>query len=184
MKQDQLKFQAKLNDIVSQIEEKRTYINECLGISSIEGNVGTMKHTNTNRSTISTAALGIATASGQTDELGTKANDEDETMAKDPFQDSIRLLNEETSKLEGVMNNLLGFYGTDSSNYNALQRPGETTNHSTSTDVDIMSDYHLSLSESITKGQGNNSKFCLASRIAQENGEEIQIYEKETDGMI
>ncbi|KAL7442723.1 hypothetical protein ACHAXH_005256 [Discostella pseudostelligera] len=201
MRIEHLEFRLHVKNIVAQIKEKRKYVSQCLGISlddnddnMMMGNITTIDR----RSPISTT-MGVA--SNSKEGVGTVDSEADTdditttTIEKDPFQESIRLLKQETRVMEKVMNDLLGLHddrsGGDSreslsqslSSFRELEYSTtrqqhdvtgceiDTNSYTSNNNVDIVSD-NLS-------SESDNEKYLFASRVLQEDGEEIEIYEKD-----
>ena len=124
-------------------------------------------------------------------------------IENDPFQESIQLLKQETSVMEEALNYLLdvrdgnlsemlsSLRGPDNNSRSSWQRRygGEAdtgTIIDANNDVDIVNDYPSSKlavavsSKSVMRdGETTDAMYVLASRVMQEDGEEIEIYEKD-----
>ena len=204
MRLDHLRFQLQLKKIVRQINEKRNYISACLGISLGDNNAAnTTSGVSRNPALSMTAKARNITKEGEVNEKASDIDDDNDvkTIDKDPFQESIRLLKQEASTMENAMNNLLGLNGGNlSAMFSSLRerdysRSLEILQHAgvdgcaADTNVDIVNGDPSSESasmlstESVTSND-KNAKYLLASRVLQEDGEEIEIYEKDMRGNL
>jgi hypothetical protein len=197
MRIEHLEFRLHVKNIVAQIKEKRKYVSQCLGISlddnddnMMMGNITTIDRRSPISTTMGVAKEGVGTVDSEADidDISTT------TIEKNPFQESIRLLKQETRVMEKVMNDLLGLHddrsGGDSREslsqslsssreleYSTTRQPHDVTggeidtnSYTSNNNVDNVSDNPSS--------ESDNEKYLFASRVLQEDGEEIEIYEK------
>jgi len=198
MRIEHLEFRLHVKNIVAQIKEKRKYVSQCLGISFDDNDDNMMMGNNTTidrRSPISTT-MGLASnpKEGAVDSEGDN-DDITSTIEKDPFQESIRLLKQETRVMEKVMNDLLGLHddisGGDSreslsQSLSSFREPEYSTTRQqhdgTGGEIDtssFASNNNVDIVNDVPSSDSDNGKYLIASRVLQEDGEEIEIYEKD-----
>ena len=180
MNQDEKIFQQRIQVLYAQLVEKRRNVSKLLGIilptvaveEDNNDNDNSMQQTNNNNSGIDgeTSEKKIDSTSNSTDskegggEADTKStSNNNNNNSVDPFRDAILLLRNETSKLEQRMFAL-------QQRQDQMMKSGEEDE-----EVDILSDDNPPPPR---VANGGGATYQLASKIVQEGGEEITIYEK------
>ena len=184
MNQDEKIFQQRIQVLYAQLVEKRRNVSKLLGIilptvaveEDNNDNDNSMQQTNNNNSGIDgeTSEKKIDSTSNSTDskegggEADTKStSNNNNNNSVDPFRDAILLLRNETSKLEQRMFAL-------QQRQDQMAKAGEEEE-----EVDILSDDNPPRTPMLLGANGGGgATYQLASKIVQEGGEEITIYEK------
>ena len=184
MNQDEKIFQQRIQVLYAQLVEKRRNVSKLLGIilptvaveEDNNDNDNSMQQTNNNNSGIDgeTSEKKIDSTSNSTDskegggEADTKStSNNNNNNSVDPFRDAILLLRNETSKLEQRMFAL-------QQRQDQMAKAGEEEE-----EVDILNDDNPPRTPMLLGANGGGgATYQLASKIVQEGGEEITIYEK------
>ena len=184
MNQDEKIFQQRIQVLYAQLVEKRRNVSKLLGIilptvaveEDNNDNDNSMQQTNNNNSGIDgeTSEKKIDSTSNSTDskegggEADTKStSNNNNNNSVDPFRDAILLLRNETSKLEQRMFAL-------QQRQDQMAKAGEEEE-----EVDILTDDNPPRTPMLLgANEGGGATYQLASKIVQEGGEEITIYEK------
>ena len=184
MNQDEKIFQQRIQVLYAQLVEKRRNVSKLLGIilptvaveEDNNDNDNSMQQTNNNNSGIDgeTSEKKIDSTSNSTDskegggEADTKStSNNSNNNSVDPFRDAILLLRNETSKLEQRMFAL-------QQRQDQMMKSGEEDE-----EVDILNDDNPPRTPMLLGANGGGgATYQLASKIVQEGGEEITIYEK------
>ena len=184
MNQDEKIFQQRIQVLYNELVEKRRNVSKLLGIilptvaveEDNNDNDNSMQQTNNNNSGIDgeTSEKKIDSTSNSTDskegggEADTKStSNNNNNNSVDPFRDAILLLRNETSKLEQRMFAL-------QQRQDQMAKAGEEEE-----EVDILNDDNPPRTPMLLGANGGGgATYQLASKIVQEGGEEITIYEK------
>ena len=186
MNQDEKIFQQRIQVLNTQLVEKRRNVSKLLGMilptialgeeDNNDNNNNSMQLTNNNNNGIDgeTSEKKIDSTSNCTDskeggggEADSKPNNNNNNNnSVDPFRDAILLLRNETSKLEQRMFAL-------QQRQEQMAKAGEEDE-----EVDILNDDNPPRTPRLPGANGNGATYQLASKIVQEGGEEITIYEK------
>ena len=185
MNQDEKIFQQRIQVLYAQLVEKRRNVSKLLGIilptvalgeEDNNDNNNSLQLTNNNNSGIDgeTSEKKIDSTSNSTDskegggEADTKStSNNNNNNSVDPFRDAILLLRNETSKLEQRMFAL-------QQRQDQMMKSGEEDE-----EVDILNDDNPPRTPMLLGANGGGgATYQLASKIVQEGGEEITIYEK------
>ena len=201
MESDGVDFARETRELRRRIRAERGKIAELLRIPLEEGgeeegdsgsDVGDDRDGGGDRPTVvAPAAIATTVAAGGDGGESTTGDD-----GGDPFMESILLLRRETPKLETVVAKLLlrcGGHSSSSSSSSssttaakeargAVILGGGAGDDPSSSIVDVACDRRPRGGESTASGGGGGGGYRLASRIVQEGGEEIEIFEKCTAG--
>lgn len=194
MESDGVDFARETRELRRRIRAERGKIAELLRIPLEEGgeeegdsgsDVGDDRDGGGDRPTAAPAAIATTVAAAGGDGGESTTGDD----GGDPFMESILLLRRETPKLETVVAKLLLRCGGHSSSTTAAKEArgavifgGGAGDDPSSSIVDVACDRRPRGGESTASGGGGGGGYRLASRIVQEGGEEIEIFEKCTAG--
>mmetsp|Transcript_34445 Transcript_34445/g.56302 ORF Transcript_34445/g.56302 Transcript_34445/m.56302 type:complete len:300 (-) Transcript_34445:204-1103(-) len=163
MTADELDFERKMTSLQDQLRAKRRNISKLLGIPLDEDCVD-----NDQTARVDNGGSNLTKGASQ---------------AKNPFRETILLLRHETPKLERAVTRMLIHHRDHSSisPSSIMEVEGGITNHYSDTQQQLMAEEE---ELDVVNDQPPNSvskcneSYKLASRIMQEGGEEIEIFEK------
>jgi len=203
---EEMEFERKMILLQDRLKEKRRSISKLLGFPldedcAIANNI-TAAAANAaapaNANDVGTVDTSNSTTNDESGGVGggVGSSSKEEKRSKFPFRDVILLLRRETPKLERAVDGLLllhhtrnnpqdvnvGVVGRMMSNTTPMKfldaRSMTEEEELESTNVDVVSDYCSSSPSSKLLCSDGHGEYNLASRIAQEDGEEFEIFEK------